>query len=70
MENRLFDLLRDLNPSFSLIQNDVYHNLLAQGCAFRKFAAAFEVILEEFAGNAFSQKGTGLHKDMGSLTLN
>lgn len=70
LESRLFGLLRDLNLSFNWLQNDVYHNLLAQGCAFRRFAAAFEDILEDVAENDLSLKGTELHHGMGSLKLN
>jgi hypothetical protein len=70
LESRLFGLLRDLNLSFNRLHNDVYHNLLAQGCAFRRFAAAFEDILEDIADNDLSLKGTELHHEMGFLSLN
>lgn len=70
MESRLFDLLRDLNLSFIRSQNGFYPNSVAQGCAFRRFAAAFEDILEEVAENGVSRKGTELHQEMGSLRLN
>jgi hypothetical protein len=70
LESRLFGLLRDLNLSFNRLHNDVYHNLIAQACAFRRFAAAFEDILEDIAENDLSQKGTELRHEMGLLSLN
>ena len=70
LESRLFGLLRDLNLSFNRLHNDVYHNLLAQGCVFRRFAAAFEDILEDIADNDLSLEGTELHHEMGFLSLN
>ncbi|CAG8122728.1 unnamed protein product [Penicillium nalgiovense] len=51
LENKLFSLLRDLNLSFSRIQHIIHPNTLAQVCAFRRFAAAFEDILEEITEN-------------------
>lgn len=70
LENIFFSLIRDLNLSFRWLQNSLYHNIVAQGSAFRRFAAAFEDILEEIVENRFSQKGTELHHQMGSLRLN
>lgn len=54
LENWLFSLLRDLNFYYGRLQNEVYHNIVAQKCAFQRHAAVFEDILEEIAEDVFS----------------
>lgn len=74
LENRLFDLLRDLNLSYDRSRGEVDHlvdhNIVAQRCAFRRFAAAFENVLEEITEHVFSQGNTALVFELGHLSLN
>lgn len=69
LESVLFDLLRDLNLSYERGEDVVYSNELAQGSAFRRFAAAFEDILEDIAENDLHSNGAGLHQQMAFLNL-
>jgi hypothetical protein len=55
LENRFYSLLRDLNLSYEWSRSEsladtygAFPNQIAQGCAFRRFAAAFEDSLENF----------------------
>lgn len=73
LENKLFNLLRDLNLSFKRMDSadhGIKHNFLAQACAFRRFAGAFEDILEDIAENNLRLKEAELPHTMGLLSLN
>ncbi|KAJ5115979.1 hypothetical protein N7456_000327 [Penicillium angulare] len=71
LENRLFAFLRDLNISFARDRDLVFLRSPAQvSCAFRRFAAAFEDMLEAFAGDDISQGESQLSHGMGHLELN
>lgn len=77
LENRFYSLLRDLNLSYECSENEVLAHIYdtfpkqaAQGCAFRRFAAAFEDSLEELLEYTLSQKKPGLCHQFGSVSLN
>ncbi|OQE10571.1 hypothetical protein PENFLA_c089G10859 [Penicillium flavigenum] len=77
LEGRFYSLLRDLNLSYEWSRSerladtyDVFPNQIAQGCAFRRFAAAFEDSLENFLDYKLSQKKPGFRQQFGSLSLN
>lgn len=77
LENRFYSLLRDLNLSYKWSRSvrladtyDAFPNQFAQGCAFRRFAAAFEDSLEHFLVHKLSQKKPRFRQQFGSLSLN
>lgn len=69
LENKIFTLLRDLNLSYEC-SGIIFANKVAQGCAFRRFAAAFEDSLEEFLDNKLSQKEPRIRHQFNALSLN
>ncbi|KAF3021161.1 hypothetical protein E8E15_000369 [Penicillium rubens] len=69
LENKIFTLLRDLNLSYES-SGTIFPNKVAQGCAFRRFAAAFEDSLEEFLDNKLCQKNPGIRHQFDALSLN
>lgn len=69
LENQIFTLLRDLNLSYES-SGIVFPNKVAQGCAFRRFAAAFEDSLEGFLERELSQKKPGICHQFDALSLN
>ncbi|KGO51822.1 hypothetical protein PEX2_065420 [Penicillium expansum] len=77
LENRFYSLLRDLNLSYEWSRSesladtyDAFSNSISQGCAFRRFAAAFEDSLESFLHYKLSQKKPGIRQQFSSLSLN
>ncbi|CAG8129573.1 unnamed protein product, partial [Penicillium nalgiovense] len=70
LENTFYTFLRDLNLSYSWSQCQTICNRSAQGDAFRRFAAAFESMLEEAQERTISRREHDLCDKISSMTLN
>jgi hypothetical protein len=69
LENIFYTFLRDLNLSYSCSQQKTIPNRMAQGDAFRRFAAAFESMLEEAHEKNISRQKHDLSDKLSSLSL-
>lgn len=77
LENKFYNLLRDLNLSYEWSKDEAlcetynaFHRQIALGCAFRRFAAAFEDSLDELLDHTSSNEKPGFCRQFGSLSVN
>ena len=69
LENIFYTFLRDMNLSYSSSGKMIFYKIDALADAFRRFAAAFENILEEALEEAISRRDHELCNKMNSLGL-